>query len=197
MSISTEEEASQNDTTKNDLSESLLSFLEGSDHPRFTQEHEALERATMTDEERAAALSDLFGKQCALDAHQNKRARRDLDQDAIVFLVNQMRLEINRIPLDRKRALVEAQLKCHASEFSDARLERFLRCEGMNVKVCMEVCMCVIGDKRIQYSPPCAFASVNLSARSSAVCKVLGEPTGIVWTREVSLVHDVEWSIMR
>ena len=50
-----------------------------------------------------------------------------------------MRLELERIPKDRKRALVEAQTKCHADEFSDARQERFLRCEGMNAKVRLEL----------------------------------------------------------
>jgi hypothetical protein len=44
-------------------------------------------------------------------------------------------MEIGQIPEDRKQALLEAQTKCHADEFSDARLERFLRCEGMDVKV--------------------------------------------------------------
>jgi hypothetical protein len=146
--LETQEQTAWNDAAENHLSESLLSILEASDHPRFTEEHEALEQAAMTDEERAAALSDLFGKQCAVDAHQKKRARRDLDKDAIIFLVNQMRLEIERIPLDRKRALDEAQLKCHANEFSDARLERFLRCEGMNAKVCIEMCMRIISDNK-------------------------------------------------
>jgi hypothetical protein len=132
-SVSMEEHALHR--APNELSESLLSFLEGSDRPRFTEEQEALERALMTDEERAAALSDLFGRFCSVEGHRKKRARRDLDRKSIGFLVNQMRLEIERIPLDRKRALVEAQDKCRADEFSDARLERFLRCEGMNVKV--------------------------------------------------------------
>jgi hypothetical protein len=56
-----------------------------------------------------------------------------------------MRMEIGQIPEDRKQALLEAQTKCRADEFSDARLERFLRCEGMNSKVCLrDICMCAI-----------------------------------------------------
>jgi hypothetical protein len=89
----------------------------------------------MTDEEKAAALADLFGRCCAVSTHKSKRAKLDLDRNSIDFLVNQMRLELSRIPNDRKQALVEAQTKCGEDEFSDARLERFLRCEGMNVKV--------------------------------------------------------------
>jgi hypothetical protein len=80
------------------------------------------------------ALIDLFGKQCAVDTHKNKRDRRSADKNAIDFLM-QMRLDLERIPEDEMRALVEAQKKCVADEFSDARLERFLVCEGRNMKV--------------------------------------------------------------
>jgi hypothetical protein len=103
--------------------------------PIFTEEQEAMELATMTDEERAEALIDMFGRKCAVGTPKRKRARKDLDKNETDFLVNQMRLEIERIPEARKRALLEAQIKCRAAEFSDARLERFLRCECLNVKV--------------------------------------------------------------
>ena len=112
-----------------------LSALAVSDRPRFTQQQEAIERATLTDEERLAALSDLFGQMCLVSNHQAKRARKDLDRESISFLVKHMRIEIERIPANKKQALLEAQTKCRAEEFSDARLERFLRCEGMNTKV--------------------------------------------------------------
>jgi hypothetical protein len=137
-------------TASEDMSEFLLSSLLISNDPRFTEEQVEMERAMQTDEERAETLSDLFGKQCEVNIHQSKRARRDLDQKSIVFLVNQMRLEIERIPEQCKRALLEAQTKCRADEFSDARLERFLRCEGMNVKVRLrDVLMCVINFQTI------------------------------------------------
>jgi hypothetical protein len=117
-----------------ELSSYLLSLLI-SDRPMITEEQLETERAAMTDEERVAIVTDLFGKQCAVDTHKNKKAKRDLDTNSIDFLVNQMRLEIERIPGGSKRALLEAQMKCRPDEFSDARLERFLRCEGMNAKV--------------------------------------------------------------
>jgi hypothetical protein len=101
----------------------------------ITEEQLELEQAAMTDEERVETLMDLFGKQCAIDTHQNKRAKKDLDKNSIAFLVLQMRLEVERIPEDGKQALLEAQTRCRGEEFSDARLERFLRCEGMNTKV--------------------------------------------------------------
>jgi hypothetical protein len=44
-----------------------------------------------------------------------------------------MRLELELISEDEKWALAEAQTKCLAEEFRDARLQRFLLCEGMNV----------------------------------------------------------------
>ena len=113
-----------------------LSALAVAGCPTFTEQQEEIERATMTDEERAAALSDIFGKYCDIDSPQRKRARKDLDSDSIEFLISQMRVELEQIPACKKQALMEAQTKCEAFEFSDKRLERFLRCEGMNAKVC-------------------------------------------------------------
>lgn len=88
----------------------------------------------MTNEERAAALSAMFGRYCAVVSHQPK-SRKDLDGDSIQFLIRQMRVELDRIHHNEKEALMEAQAKCEAFEFSDERLERFLRCEDMNTKL--------------------------------------------------------------
>ena len=126
----------QDPSAEGDLAAFLLASLAVTDRPVITNEQEAQEREGLTDEEKAAALADTFGKMCEPDVPQRKRARRDLDPSSVAFLVRQMRCELERIPVDRKRALVEAQSKCSASEFSDARLEKFLRCEGMNAKVC-------------------------------------------------------------
>jgi len=104
--------------------------------PRFTEEDIASEQATLTNEERAAALSDMFGKFCMVGIRPEKRARRDLDDDSIQFLTRQMKLEIEKIPSGKKQALLEAQAKCRAEEFGAGRLESFLRCEGMNTEVC-------------------------------------------------------------
>jgi len=119
-----------------DASEHLLSILGLSDRATITEEEEQLERAAMTGEERAAALTDMFGEMYTIGIRPEKRARRDLDGDSIAFLVQQMRLELERIPNNKKQALLEAQLKCHPDEFSDERIVTFLRCEGMmNAKV--------------------------------------------------------------
>jgi hypothetical protein len=130
---------------EDDLSDFVLTLLEARDRPVITEEQVELERAAMTDEEKIETLTDLFGRKCVVGTPKSKKARKDLDKNSIAFLVKQMRLELERIPKDRKRALLEAQAKCRADEFSDARLERFLRCEGMNVKVrfggvCMYAC---------------------------------------------------------
>ena len=174
------------------LSEFLLQvFEQDSEIPLFTEEQEKIERVTMTDEEKAAALSDLFGTYCAVSTHKNKRARLELNKNSIDFLVKHMRLQLERIPLDRKRALAEAQLKCHEDEFSDARLERFLRCEGMDAKVRLEVNMCHYLAKAnglIYFGS----VDVNREAGSAAVCKLLGESPRGVWTGEVCLAHDLE-----
>ena len=113
----------------------VLSSLAVAGQPKITQEQEEAERASMTTEERAAALADMLGKMCAVAPRQRKRARRDLDRNSIHFLIEQMRLEIEKIPASSKQALSEAQAKSRTEEFEDARLERFLRCEGMNAEV--------------------------------------------------------------
>lgn len=112
-----------------------LSFLSLSDQPRFTEEEEKLERAKMTDEEHAAVLVDTFGKLCKMNRHKTKKARRDLDRASIDWLITYMRQEIDAIPNEQKNALLIAREKCQPEEFSDARLELFLRCVGMDAKV--------------------------------------------------------------
>jgi hypothetical protein len=122
--------------SEDDMSEFLLKLCEENmDIPMFTEEQEKIEEANMTDEEKAAALYDLFGKSCCVTTHNAKRPRLDFGNNSIEFLVQQMRLELDFIPQQGKRALLEALTKCRVEEFSNARLERFLRCEGMNAKV--------------------------------------------------------------
>ena len=114
----------------------LASLGWDSSYARFTEQQEAAERATMTEEEKAAVLADTLGKMCTITNHQSKRARRDLDETTVSFLLKQMRDEIVKIPQDKKQALLEAQQKCsRPDEFNNVRLEQFLRCEGMNPKV--------------------------------------------------------------
>jgi hypothetical protein len=118
-----------------------LSALAVSNLPKFTEEQVAQERASMTEAERAEILADMFGKFCnvecetAVHSPPDKRARKDLDAESVAFLVQYMRGELAKIPDNQKQALLEAQAKCDAKEFCDERLERFLRCEGMNVKL--------------------------------------------------------------
>lgn len=127
--------STKDDPSDDEVSDYLLSVLALSGRSKFTDEQDEEEKANMTDEERARVLCDLFGKYC--NVHQTKKARRDLGKDEISFLINQMRIELNKIPDMEKEALMEAQLKCanRTYEFSDSRLEHFLRCEGMDVKV--------------------------------------------------------------
>lgn len=112
-----------------------LSALSLAGRPRFTEEQEALEKELLTDEERAAILADIFGKLNKGIRQKNKKARRDLDKESINFLLMHMRHEIERIPDNEKPALLEARRKAKDEEFSDARLELFLRCEDMNATV--------------------------------------------------------------
>jgi len=122
-----------------EVSDFLLASLGwDSNHPRFTEEDFIREQSNMTNEERSSALIDLFGKFCSVSDHQNKKARKDLQRESIAFLVKQMKVEIERIPENKRRALTEARKKCRADELSDERLEQFLRCEGMNPKVSVD-----------------------------------------------------------
>ena len=84
------------------------------------------ELANLTDDERASALSDVFGKLCEHnDQHKDKKAKRDLGKDSLAFLVSQMKLELQMIPDKKKAALMNALEKAKAEEFNDARLVRF------------------------------------------------------------------------
>jgi hypothetical protein len=114
---------------------SALAALMLSGRETFTEEEAEIERATMTDAEKVAALCDLFGKYGNVASPEGKRARRDLDDGSIQFLINQMKMELDLIPSTRKTALSKALKNCSPSEFCDARLEHFLRCQSMNPKV--------------------------------------------------------------
>ena len=86
-----------------EVSAFLFSALGDPENPRLTEEDIYAELANLTDEERAAALSDIFGKMCEYNSkHQNKKLKRDLDNESINFLVKQMRVEIDIIPTNKK-----------------------------------------------------------------------------------------------
>jgi len=133
-----------------DIAADLFS-LTVADLPKISDEEEALERAAMTAEERAAALSDLYGQFCSSRSHQNK----DLDRSSIDVLIREMRKELELIPAGKKQALLEAQTKCRPEEFSDARLEKFIRCQDMNTKVSVEVECC-----RVQHVTLCVLTVI-------------------------------------
>jgi hypothetical protein len=107
-------------------------------HPRFTEEEFQQELDSRTDIEKASILADLFGKFCSIKEPQNKKPKKDLSQESLAFLIRQTRGEIERIPNDKKLALLEAEQKARTDEFSDERLLQFLRCEGMHPKLAAE-----------------------------------------------------------
>lgn len=94
-----------------------LSALSLAGLPTISKHQEEIERATMTDEERVAALTDVFGEYCALDIRQNKRSKCDLGPEEIEFLLQQMSMELELIPASRKQALLYAQTVCNIDEF--------------------------------------------------------------------------------
>ena len=137
------DEAQTNDAQEEEVAAFLLSSLSVVDRPVITEEQEAMEKAELTDQEKASILADAFGDMCNVNPHQSKKAKTDLDKDSIAFLVRQMVFEIEKIPLEKRVSLMEALSKGLPEEFSDKRLEMFLRCEGMNTKVNTDGCCCM------------------------------------------------------
>lgn len=176
-----------------------LSALSLAGLPTISKHQEEIERATMTDEERVAALTDVFGEYCALDIRQNKRSKCDLGPEEIEFLLQQMSMELELIPASRKQALLYAQTVCNIDEFSAQRLEKFLRCEGMNPKVRVSYDWLTLvlfprSNVRLSHHHLCDFL---YAAGSTAVCKLLGVPAQSLWTRQVCYAHDIARSAAR
>jgi hypothetical protein len=119
-----------------DVAVSFLSALGlGLHQPRFSQQDQVQERATLTEEERRSILLDVFGDKSSLTDHQRKRRQSDKNGDSISFLVKQMRTAVDMMKASKKEALLEALVKASPEEFSDSRLEQFLRSDGMNPEV--------------------------------------------------------------
>lgn len=93
-------------------------------HPKLPKEQDEM-----------AAQRTATNRRSVATAHQRKRARNDMDKETLSFLVGQMRFQIETIPPENKQVFHEAQVRCRhngGAEFSDERLECFLRVGGMN-----------------------------------------------------------------
>ena len=138
-SLSSPEASSPNPPLSQDEAVYVLSALGLTDVTKITDEQVELERSSLTNDEQAAALSDLFGNKCSVGTRKSKKVRSDFENDETIdFFVQQMKLELNMIPAAKKQALLEAQTKCRQEEFSDARFKHFLRADGMNPEVCVD-----------------------------------------------------------
>ena len=105
-----------------------------------------------------------------------------------------MKLEIDNLPGDNKGALVEALVSCRAEEFSDARLERFLRCEGMNTKVSTATHfhfsgMCL---RTLYLMVSLSSFSISTTGSSLTLCLLLGVPSRGLWPIEIPIADDIE-----
>jgi hypothetical protein len=107
--------------------------------PKMTFAEIKRELLQQEEEERIQVLTDLFGKCMTTDAQKSK-LRTTEDSSCVKSAVHMMRQEIDLIPGDNKGALLDAKLKCRPDEFSDARLEKFLRRADWDPKVC---CCCL------------------------------------------------------
>jgi hypothetical protein len=197
-------------TQGDDVSDYLSSVLALSGRSTFADEKEAGGKGSTTNKEKANS----FRKHCSVPP--KKKAKRKIGSvppkkkkkrkictgsDDVASLVKQMRVEIEKIPEVEKEALMEAHQKlCRSDEFSDHRLEQFLRCEGMNAKVrCFEhvsspseVLYVSIGNSRMIL----LIFVYMLTAGCSAVLKLLAGSKGRLW-RKVSAPLDSERSVAR
>lgn len=115
----------QQEVTEED---SANSFRPVSGRPVITPAEEQRERELLTEEERIDVVTDMFGKFCTINPATKKREVMHGDEAKYTeSAIEMMRREMEWIPNDSKSALIEAKLKCGPEEFSDARLETFLR----------------------------------------------------------------------
>lgn len=94
----------------------------------------------LTSEENQAAMSDIFGRMCAMDPQPKriKRPTRDasgLDPEDMESLIEKMKLEIIRIPESERIALSKALQEAPLRELSFARIKLFLQREELDPKV--------------------------------------------------------------
>jgi hypothetical protein len=125
--------------------------------PVFTEEDCIREKGELTEEEKIAVLSDLFGDCCEISQPPKKKVAREgtaQPPPALPLLLEQMRYEIDAIPFEERESLVEAQEKSSSNEFSDDRLELFLVRESMNAKV--RECFFGLLQYNIQYHCACS-----------------------------------------
>jgi hypothetical protein len=88
----------------------------------------------ITEEDRDQAMADMFGALCEIN-HSKKRSKRPKERsDSLESLLQEMRREIDALPTYEKLALLEAREAASKFEFTDRRLELFLRRESMNAE---------------------------------------------------------------
>lgn len=117
-------------TTRKELF-SLLA-MEEYEGLRITEDDIRHEKESLTVDECSDILNDLYGNIGGI----HRTNKKCTPTRSVASLVQDMRNEIERIPLQEKTSLVTAQTKADAKEFSDGRLELFLRREGMDPQVC-------------------------------------------------------------
>ena len=100
------------------------------------------ERSQMTNAEQASVMADLFGKlhgNAHQQDHTEKRAKLGQvdDQASLQFALKLFHQELQDLAPQDKQALLRAEIDCCDvdNEFSEARMLRFLHCEGMNPKL--------------------------------------------------------------
>jgi hypothetical protein len=116
-----------------DAANQLLALLMSNETqtPPFSEQDAQREQASMTEDEKVAAISDLFGSLCEVGPDTTKRIR----SDSVDALLAEMRRAVADIPQEQKSALLLAMKRASPREFDNDRLRLFLNREAMNPTV--------------------------------------------------------------
>jgi hypothetical protein len=140
-----------------------------------------LEMEQMTEEEKQAALQDMYGNLFQAVQRNNKRLKRP-GPTPIETLLEIMRREVDAIPADKKSALLEAVKRAPGRDFCDGRLKTFLIRESMDAKVRSK------GELSLSHASICLIGlifTIMYAESGRSFCQILGRAPKSVWGRQI------------
>ena len=153
----------------------------------------ATELRLMSEDEKIEALRDMFGKNFSIAGEENqerqpKKMNKKKDRRYVECAITMMKLEIDMIPADDIRVLLQAQSKGCPEASSEERMEAFLCAVDWHPKVCITTAV-----EYLYVFCFCFFLLKNTLFTLFLVCiacrgthgKILGEAKGSLWPRKV------------
>jgi hypothetical protein len=158
----------------------LLGLLTSTEtrRPAFSELDVLRERESLMEEERVAALTDLFGGMCDVAGQTAKRLKRP-DNGPIDEMLADMRQAIDKMAPECKSALLLAMRRASPREFDDDRLELFLHREDMNPEVSTTDCGVLLQSS----SHTLSFGGLFAIESCPTICQLLGRKTQYFWCR--------------